>query len=66
MANGVFCFQRGICLHISDSVEHSGGQRVRLELQNLNQFSIFPGQVCNMIYNDHISESLSNFYIATC
>ncbi|XP_022151968.1 DNA polymerase alpha subunit B isoform X2 [Momordica charantia] len=27
------------------SFEHSGGQRVRLELQNLNQFSIFPGQV---------------------
>ncbi|XP_024025731.1 DNA polymerase alpha subunit B [Morus notabilis] len=30
---------------LQSSVEHSGGQRVRLELQNLNQFSIFPGQV---------------------
>lgn len=28
-----------------DSVEHSGGQRVRLDLQKLNQFSVFPGQV---------------------
>ncbi|KAG2702656.1 hypothetical protein I3843_06G093400 [Carya illinoinensis] len=27
------------------SVEHSGGQRVRLELQKLSQFSVFPGQV---------------------
>lgn len=27
------------------SVEHSGGRRVRLELQKLNHFSIFPGQV---------------------
>ncbi|KAL0357801.1 UNVERIFIED_CONTAM: DNA polymerase alpha subunit B [Sesamum calycinum] len=30
---------------VFDSVEHSGGQRVRLDLQKLNQFSIFPGQV---------------------
>lgn len=30
---------------IFDSVEHSGGQRVRLDLQNLDHFSIFPGQV---------------------
>ncbi|KAL4193658.1 hypothetical protein AMTRI_Chr06g177850 [Amborella trichopoda] len=27
------------------SVEHSGGQRVRLDLKNLVQFSLFPGQV---------------------
>lgn len=27
-----------------NSVEHSGGQRVRLDLQKLDQFSIFPGQ----------------------
>lgn len=30
---------------LQSSVEHSGGQRVRLELQKLNQFSVFPGQV---------------------
>ncbi|KAI3467666.1 hypothetical protein Pfo_024329 [Paulownia fortunei] len=30
---------------LQSSVEHSGGQRVRLDLQKLNQFSIFPGQV---------------------
>ncbi|KAL3649861.1 hypothetical protein CASFOL_006264 [Castilleja foliolosa] len=30
---------------LQSSVEHSGGQRVRLDLQNLNNFSIFPGQV---------------------
>ncbi|XP_062110595.1 uncharacterized protein LOC133822327 [Humulus lupulus] len=30
---------------LQSSVEHSGGQRVRLELQNTNQFSIFPGQI---------------------
>ncbi|KAL8254299.1 hypothetical protein R6Q59_032520 [Mikania micrantha] len=30
---------------LQSSVEHSGGQRVRLELQKLEQFSIFPGQV---------------------
>ncbi|KAL5552508.1 hypothetical protein UlMin_039909 [Ulmus minor] len=30
---------------LQSSVEHSGGQRVRLELQNLRQYSIFPGQI---------------------
>lgn len=30
---------------LQSSVEHSGGQRVRLELHKLNYFSIFPGQV---------------------
>ncbi|CAH9077656.1 unnamed protein product [Cuscuta epithymum] len=30
---------------LQSSVEHSGGQRVRLDLQNLDHFSIFPGQV---------------------
>lgn len=30
---------------LQSSVEHSGGQRVRLELQKLSQFSVFPGQV---------------------
>lgn len=30
---------------LQSSVEHSGGQRVRLDLQNLNHFSVFPGQV---------------------
>ncbi|KAM6562469.1 hypothetical protein CsatB_022467 [Cannabis sativa] len=30
---------------LQSSVEHSGGQRVRLELQNTNQYSIFPGQI---------------------
>ncbi|XP_075496202.1 uncharacterized protein LOC142533346 [Primulina tabacum] len=28
-----------------DTAEHSGGQRVRLDLQKLNQFSVFPGQI---------------------
>lgn len=31
--------------NVFDSVEHAGGQRVRLDLQKLNQFSVFPGQV---------------------
>ncbi|CAL5433537.1 unnamed protein product [Camellia sinensis] len=30
---------------LQSSVEHSRGQRVRLDLQKLSQFSIFPGQV---------------------
>ncbi|XP_050207491.1 uncharacterized protein LOC126656912 [Mercurialis annua] len=30
---------------LQSSVEHSGGQCVRLDLHNLSQFSIFPGQV---------------------
>ncbi|XP_059657746.1 uncharacterized protein LOC132304194 [Cornus florida] len=30
---------------LQSSVEHSGGQRVRLDLQKLNEFSVFPGQV---------------------
>ncbi|GLU06162.1 hypothetical protein SLE2022_232160 [Rubroshorea leprosula] len=30
---------------LQSSVEHSGGQRVRLELNKLSHFSIFPGQV---------------------
>ncbi|GKE08649.1 DNA polymerase alpha subunit B, partial [Tanacetum coccineum] len=30
---------------LQSSVEHSGGQRVHLDLQKLDQFSIFPGQV---------------------
>ncbi|KAJ0976973.1 hypothetical protein J5N97_012447 [Dioscorea zingiberensis] len=30
---------------LQGSVMHSGGQRVRLDLQNLRQFSLFPGQV---------------------
>ncbi|CAI9093266.1 OLC1v1028731C2 [Oldenlandia corymbosa var. corymbosa] len=30
---------------LQSSVEHSGGQRIRLDLQKLEQFSIFPGQV---------------------
>ncbi|PKA50073.1 hypothetical protein AXF42_Ash021104 [Apostasia shenzhenica] len=30
---------------LQGSVEHSGGQRVRIDLQELSQFSLFPGQV---------------------
>ncbi|XP_042506466.1 DNA polymerase alpha subunit B [Macadamia integrifolia] len=30
---------------LQSSVEHSGGQRVRLDIQKLTQFSFFPGQV---------------------
>jgi hypothetical protein len=41
----VFLSDMGFLLFFSYSVEHSGGQRVRLELQKLNQFSVFPGQV---------------------
>ena len=35
----------GFGFYFVNSVEHSGGQRVRLELQKLSQFSVFPGQV---------------------
>ena len=35
----------GFHIQVSCSVQHSGGQRVRLDLSKLNQFSIFPGQV---------------------
>ncbi|KAL9353140.1 hypothetical protein Peur_055820 [Populus x canadensis] len=30
---------------LQSSVEHSGGRNVRLELHNLSQFSVFPGQI---------------------
>lgn len=30
---------------LQGSVEHSGGQRVRVDIQKLHQFSFFPGQV---------------------
>ncbi|CAK7327411.1 unnamed protein product [Dovyalis caffra] len=30
---------------LQSSVQHSGGRNVRLDLHNLNQFSIFPGQI---------------------
>ncbi|KAF7839819.1 DNA polymerase alpha subunit B [Senna tora] len=30
---------------LQSSTEHSGGQRVRLELQQLSHFSVFPGQI---------------------
>ncbi|KAL6186378.1 hypothetical protein ACLB2K_042498 [Fragaria x ananassa] len=30
---------------LQSSAEHSGGQRVRVELHNVSQYSIFPGQV---------------------
>ncbi|KAK1408708.1 hypothetical protein QVD17_40708 [Tagetes erecta] len=33
---------------LQSSVQHSGGQRVRLELQKLEQFSIFPGQILSV------------------
>ncbi|CAN4090508.1 unnamed protein product [Withania somnifera] len=33
---------------LQSSVEHSGGQRVRLDLQNLDHFSVFPGQVVGL------------------
>lgn len=42
--------QLQVCFCSSYSIEHSGGQRVRLELQKLSQFSVFPGQVRNRIY----------------
>lgn len=43
---------------VFDSVEHSGGQRVRLDLQKLNQFSIFPGQVGLSFTQEEVSSSM--------
>lgn len=37
---------------LQSSVEHSGGQRVRLDLQNVAQFSLFPGQVIGVEGNN--------------
>ncbi|XP_074295902.1 uncharacterized protein LOC141623669 [Silene latifolia] len=34
---------------LQSSVEHSGGQRVRLELEKLSQYTIFPGQVIGIV-----------------
>ncbi|KNA16145.1 hypothetical protein SOVF_091810 [Spinacia oleracea] len=34
---------------LQSSVEHSGGEHVRLELKKVNQYSIFPGQVVGVI-----------------
>ncbi|CAO2829420.1 unnamed protein product [Amaranthus hypochondriacus] len=34
---------------LQSSVEHSGGEPVRLELDKLNQYSIFPGQVVGIV-----------------
>ncbi|KAG0455008.1 hypothetical protein HPP92_024300 [Vanilla planifolia] len=33
---------------LQGSVEHSGGQRVRIDVQKLHQFSLFPGQVVGL------------------
>lgn len=34
---------------LQSSVEHSGGEHVRLELEKLNKYSIFPGQVVGVV-----------------
>ncbi|KAL9226298.1 hypothetical protein vseg_002128 [Gypsophila vaccaria] len=34
---------------LQSSVEHSGGQRVRLELEKVSHYSIFPGQVVGIV-----------------
>ncbi|KAK1295490.1 hypothetical protein QJS10_CPA16g00235 [Acorus calamus] len=39
-------------LLLQGSVEHSLGQRVRLDVQNLSQFSLFPGQVIGIEGNN--------------
>ncbi|RAL53350.1 unnamed protein product [Cuscuta campestris] len=49
LAVGMICCEEGrlkeMPILLQSSVEHSGGQRVRLDFQNLDHFSIFPGQV---------------------
>ncbi|KAI3981828.1 hypothetical protein MKX01_027813 [Papaver californicum] len=37
---------------LQGSVEHCGGQRVRLDLQNLSHYSLFPGQVLGIEGNN--------------
>ncbi|XP_021746698.1 DNA polymerase alpha subunit B-like [Chenopodium quinoa] len=34
---------------LQSSIEHSGGEHVRLELEKVNQYSIFPGQVVGVV-----------------
>nr|KAJ0206817.1 hypothetical protein LSAT_V11C500292430 [Lactuca sativa] len=36
------------CVTCLNNVEHSGAQRVRLDLQKLDQFSFFPSQVAGI------------------
>nr|KAJ0209245.1 hypothetical protein LSAT_V11C400180730 [Lactuca sativa] len=43
-AVGMVCCEE----ELQSSVEHSGGQRVRLDLQKLDQFSLFPSQVAGI------------------
>ncbi|KAL9263024.1 DNA polymerase alpha subunit B-like protein [Drosera capensis] len=37
---------------LQSSVEHSGGQRVRVDLGKLSHYSVFPGQVVGMVGNN--------------
>ncbi|XP_052627082.1 UTP--glucose-1-phosphate uridylyltransferase 2-like [Lactuca sativa] len=41
---GMICCEK----ELQSSVEHSGGQRVRLDLQKLDRFSLFPSQVAGI------------------
>ncbi|XP_047325252.1 DNA polymerase alpha subunit B [Impatiens glandulifera] len=51
---------------LQSSVENSGGQRVRVDLQKLSQFSIFPGQVVGIEGNNPSGHCLIASRIIDC
>ncbi|KAL8150091.1 hypothetical protein V2J09_019899 [Rumex salicifolius] len=51
---------------LQSSVEHSGGQRVRLDLEKLNHYSVFPGQVVGIVGNNPSGHCLVASEVVEC